>query len=110
MIQMLYRKSNTNSESQDTENTICHSSDIIIENKSCPNTLKNRIFQVFHKKEIIPETINKQPSSLIRCTYCDVKFFNIHRFETHTRIHVSNFFFNLFFFRPEKDHINAHFV
>ena len=110
MIQMLYRKSNTNSESQDTENTICHSSDIIIENKSCPNPLKNRIFQVFHKKEIIPETINKQPSSLIRCTYCDVKFFNIHRFETHTRIHVSIFFLIYFFFRPEKDHINAHFV
>ena len=91
MIQTQNRKDNTNSEIVDTENTIYHSSDIIIENKSYPNPFKNRIFQVSHKKEIIPDTINKEPISLIRCTYCDVKFFNAHRFETHTRIHVSFF-------------------
>ena len=98
MLKLQYKKNTTHSDLQDTENTICHSTDIIIENKSCPNPLKNRIFTVSHKKEIIPDTINNQPSSLIRCIYCDVKFFNIHRFETHTRIHVSFFFFLIILF------------
>ena len=54
------------------------------------NTVKNKIFKVFHKKNII-YTKTKSNETIIQyeCFYCKNKYNNIYRFEIHMRIHVS---------------------
>ena len=58
---------------------------------------KKRVFEVFHKKEMIctsPESVSSKEGKkkLIfkyRCIYCGNKYNNMNRFEAHMRIHVS---------------------
>ena len=62
---------------------------------------KKRIFEVFHKKEIIylnSDSVSnneeeKLPSIQYKCIYCGNKYNNMNRFESHMRIHVSKIFF-----------------
>ena len=46
------------------------------------------IFQVSHKKEIIPNSL-KNSQNYIKCIYCGSQYYNVYRFEAHIRIHVS---------------------
>ena len=55
-----------------------------------------KIFEIFHKKEIILNEINindelskNQEFILYKCIYCENKYNNINRFEAHMKIHVS---------------------
>ena len=74
-------------------------------NKTNPKS-KKRVFEVFHKKEMIyltPDSISsndgeKIPSIQYKCIYCGNKYNNMNRFEAHMRIHVSknNFYFIIF--------------
>ena len=58
---------------------------------------KKRVFEVFHKKEMIcsePDSISnkvgeKHPLFYYKCIYCGNKYNNMNRFEAHMRIHVS---------------------
>lgn len=45
-------------------------------------------FQIFHKKEIIPNN-PKKSQNYIKCIYCGSQYYNIHRFEAHIRVHAS---------------------
>lgn len=68
----------------------------LISNKMSSNQ-KKRIFEVFHKKEMIhsvPDSISdkvgeKQYIYQYKCIYCGNKYNNMNRFEAHMRIHVS---------------------
>lgn len=63
---------------------------------------KKRVFEVFHKKEIIylnHELISnseetKSSSILYKCIYCGNSYNSINRFETHMKMHVSNIYIN----------------
>ena len=55
-----------------------------------------KIFEIFHKKEIILNIIDiknsnskKKESILYKCIYCYNKYNNIYRLEAHMKIHVS---------------------
>ena len=58
---------------------------------------KKRIFEVFHKKELIYSVTDsisnklgdKQSIYQYKCVYCGNKYNNMNRFEAHMRIHVS---------------------
>ena len=58
---------------------------------------KKRIFEVFHKKEMIylvndsisNKVKEKQSLYQYKCIYCGNKYNNMNRFEAHMRIHVS---------------------
>ena len=60
---------------------------------------KKRIFEVFHKKEMIylvHDSISnkvgeKQSLYQYKCIYCGNKYHNMNRFEAHMRIHVSKY-------------------
>jgi len=60
---------------------------------------KKRVFEVFHKKEIIyinqDSVLNneesKSSSIQYKCIYCGNTYNSINRFETHMKIHVSLF-------------------
>ena len=61
------------------------------------NNEKPKIFEVFHKNEIVyfnqkKEGKNNQKNSSYvnhKCLYCKKKFRNIYQFEIHMKIHVS---------------------
>ena len=89
-------------------------------NKANPKS-KKRVFEVFHKKEMIyltPDSVSnnegeKMPSVQYKCIYCGNKYNNMNRFEAHMRIHVSEIIFLIiyfFYFRLVKNHINVCFV
>ena len=103
-------KDNTHSDLIETEHTLVFSPTSLqnespLFNKSThtpisslSNSTKHKVFQVIHKKEIIKNDVNGIPQlPLIKCVYCGNKYFNIHRFEAHIRIHVSVFLIFLFF-------------
>ena len=58
---------------------------------------KKRVFEVFHKKEIIyinQDSVSnneesKSSSIQYKCIYCGNSYNSINRFETHMKIHVS---------------------
>ena len=58
---------------------------------------KKRVFEVFHKKEIIyinQDSVSKNEESKFssiqyKCIYCNNSYSSINRFETHMKIHVS---------------------
>jgi len=60
---------------------------------------KKRVFEVFHKKEIIyinQDSVSnneesKSSSIQYKCIYCGNTYNSINRFETHMKIHVSLF-------------------
>ena len=90
-------------------------------NKICSKP-KKRVFEVFHKKEMIctsPDSVSikdgkKKPIIKYRCIYCGNKYNNMNRFEAHMRIHVSQLihFNKLFinFYRLVKNLINVLFA
>ena len=63
---------------------------------------KKKVFEVFHKKEIIylnQDSISnseetKYSSILYKCIYCGNSYNVINRFETHMKMHVSNIYIN----------------
>ena len=77
-----------------------------------------KLFQVFHKKEIIIHEPNSSKKFSIKnsrhviykCIYCGNKFNTINRFESHMKIHVSLNKYNLYYYRLEKNHLNVNFV
>ena len=73
-------------------------------NQGTDNANIKRIFQVFHKKEIIihKQNLSKKISIknsrhvIYKCIYCGNKFNKINRFESHMKIHVSLNKYNFF--------------
>ncbi len=64
-----------------------------------------KIFEVFHKKEIVypekkseekKENCKKYRSIQYKCFYCQNILSNINRYESHIKIHVSNISFLIF--------------
>lgn len=60
---------------------------------------RKKIFEVFHKKEIIypekkdeekKENFEKYHSIQYKCFYCQIILCNINRYESHIKVHVSN--------------------
>ena len=75
------------------------------ENKNNVNSKRKRVFEVFHKKEMIYSSIDpiskktKKKLSVFkyRCIYCGNIYNNMNRFEAHMRIHVGKYYlFNIF--------------
>lgn len=66
-------------------------------NNNIKEKSKKRVFEVFHKKEMIysknDSIFNKigqnNPIFQYKCIYCGNKYNNMNRFEAHMRIHVS---------------------
>ena len=82
------------SESTENKNTLFSNlsltnEEIIFAKKG--NKCIKKIFEVFHKKEIISNELNKPENINIKykCIYCGNKYNNFNRFEAHMRIHVS---------------------
>ena len=92
------------SESGEVNISICFngtsSSKELISNKMSSKQ-KKRVFEVFHKKEMIcsvPDSISnkveeKQSIYQYKCIYCGNKYNNMNRFEAHMRIHVSYIYY-----------------
>lgn len=78
---------------------------------------KRKIFEVSHKYEkIFVENSNKiskncnSSNILYKCIYCGNEYCNIIRFESHMKMHVSSYKYNINFFRLERSHTNALFA
>ena len=87
--------SNSNKDlSKSTINSILSNPSVL--NKKNLNNKKEKIFEVFHKKEIVyiinsNENKDKAKNSQIiqyKCIYCKKKYNNLNGFETHMKNHV----------------------
>lgn len=78
---------------------------------------KIKIFEVFHKKEIIfPTQKGKKSSSRVeyKCIYCSKIYPTLHRIKSHLKFHVNLIslisLFIFYLYRQEKRQINVIFV